>query len=179
MDEECSDVSELDSHIGSKNKSITFLLIHMIGCEPCERVLPEWLKIENIIRDNIGEDVLKKNGVVIADIDNGSAIQLKNVEKVFSFPTILFFKNGKKETYENSEVYKKKKDEEKYKIDDFMEWIFSKCPNIQDGGNKKINRKTKKNRKGGKWTRKYKHSINCKRPKGFSQKQYCKYGRNK
>lgn len=27
------------------------------------------------------------------------------------------------------------------------------------------------------WSRKYKRSINCKRPKGFSQKQYCKYSR--
>ena len=32
---------------------------------------------------------------------------------------------------------------------------------------------------GGKWSRKYKKRINCKRHKGFSQKQYCKYGRNK
>lgn len=30
-----------------------------------------------------------------------------------------------------------------------------------------------------KWSSKYKKSINCKKPKGFSQKQYCKYGRNK
>jgi len=30
-----------------------------------------------------------------------------------------------------------------------------------------------------KWSRKYKKSINCKKPKGFSQKQYCKYGKNK
>ena len=29
-------------------------------------------------------------------------------------------------------------------------------------------------KKGGKWSRKYKLSINCNRPKGFSQKQYCK-----
>ena len=36
--------------------------------------------------------------------------------------------------------------------------------------------KTKKN-KPRKWTLKYKKSINCNRPKGFSQKQYCKYGR--
>lgn len=36
--------------------------------------------------------------------------------------------------------------------------------------------KTKAKRK---WSNKYKKSINCKRPKGFSQKQYCKYGRNK
>lgn len=27
------------------------------------------------------------------------------------------------------------------------------------------------------WTAKYKKSINCKKPKGFSQRQYCKYGR--
>jgi hypothetical protein len=28
-----------------------------------------------------------------------------------------------------------------------------------------------------KWSVKYKKSINCNRPKGFSQKQHCKYGR--
>jgi hypothetical protein len=28
-----------------------------------------------------------------------------------------------------------------------------------------------------KWSNKYKRSINCRRPRGFSQKQYCKYGR--
>ena len=34
-----------------------------------------------------------------------------------------------------------------------------------------------KKRVGGKWSIKYKKSINCNRPKGFSQKQHCKYGR--
>ena len=29
------------------------------------------------------------------------------------------------------------------------------------------------------WSRKYKLSINCKRPSGFSQRQHCKYGRRK
>lgn len=42
--------------------------------------------------------------------------------------------------------------------------------------NIKYNRKNK-SLKGGKWTKKYKLSINCNKPKGFSQKQYCKYGR--
>ena len=32
---------------------------------------------------------------------------------------------------------------------------------------------------GGKWSLKYKRSINCNHPKGFSQKQHCKYGRKK
>lgn len=31
--------------------------------------------------------------------------------------------------------------------------------------------------RGGKWSLKYKNSINCNRPRGFSQKQHCKYGR--
>lgn len=35
----------------------------------------------------------------------------------------------------------------------------------------------KKRKKTRKWSRKYKLSINCNKPKGFSQKQYCKYGR--
>ena len=28
-----------------------------------------------------------------------------------------------------------------------------------------------------KWSLKYKRSINCAHPKGFSQRQHCKYGR--
>ena len=39
-------------------------------------------------------------------------------------------------------------------------------------------RNTRK-KKGKGWSAKYKQSINCHRPKGFSQKQYCKYGRKK
>ena len=41
---------------------------------------------------------------------------------------------------------------------------------------RRITRKRKSNKKR-KWSAKYKRSINCRRPKGFSQKQYCKYGR--
>ena len=34
-----------------------------------------------------------------------------------------------------------------------------------------------KTQKGGKWSKKYKKSIDCNNPKGFSQRQHCKYGR--
>lgn len=46
---------------------------------------------------------------------------------------------------------------------------------------KKGTRKVRKVKVGGgrKWSKKYKKSINCKKPKGFSQRQYCKYGRKK
>jgi len=46
--------------------------------------------------------------------------------------------------------------------------------------NRKYTMKTRKNKKSKKrWSLKYKKSINCKRPRGFSQRQYCKYGRKK
>ena len=55
-----------------------------------------------------------------------------------------------------------------------------------EGGSKKKNRKYRKYtiktiknkiKRSKKWSLKYKKSINCRRPRGFSQRQYCKYGR--
>jgi hypothetical protein len=40
---------------------------------------------------------------------------------------------------------------------------------------KKQRKSRKRGKRGGAWTAKYKRSINCNRPRGFSQKQYCKY----
>ena len=34
-----------------------------------------------------------------------------------------------------------------------------------------------KKKKPHKWSMKYKKSINCNKPRGFSQRQHCKYGR--
>ena len=48
-----------------------------------------------------------------------------------------------------------------------------------EGPSKKRQSKKRSPIRGGKWTKKYKKSINCKKPKGFSQKQHCKYGRKK
>ena len=50
--------------------------------------------------------------------------------------------------------------------------------NVIRGGKKKSKRKRKTLKKAKrKWSNQYKKSINCKKPNGFSQKQYCKYGR--
>jgi hypothetical protein len=42
---------------------------------------------------------------------------------------------------------------------------------------KRQHKSKKKGKRGGAWSAEYKKSINCKRPRGFSQKQYCKYGK--
>lgn len=48
---------------------------------------------------------------------------------------------------------------------------------------KKIRDENKNNRSqaqtGGKWSLKYKKSIDCNHPRGFSQRQHCKYGKRK
>jgi hypothetical protein len=62
--------------------------------------------------------------------------------------------------------------------DEHVRKIYETQSELSDG--KKSNKsrtKTRKLKKGGKWSLKYKKSINCKHPKGFSQKQYCKYSR--
>ena len=51
-------------------------------------------------------------------------------------------------------------------------YIFSHY-NIMARNKKRVGTK----RVGGKWSINYKKSINCSHPKGFSQKQHCKYGR--
>lgn len=38
--------------------------------------------------------------------------------------------------------------------------------------------KRKKAQKTQKWSNRYKKSIDCDHPKGFSQKQYCQFGRS-
>jgi hypothetical protein len=44
-------------------------------------------------------------------------------------------------------------------------------PSVYGGKKRTIRRK--------KWSTKRKRTINCRRPRGFSQKQHCKYGRKK
>ena len=44
---------------------------------------------------------------------------------------------------------------------------------------KNRSRKNRSRKRRRHWSAKYKKSINCKRPKGFSQRQHCKYGRKR
>lgn len=155
-----SPIRELNDDIDS-GKDV-FILIYMEGCGPCNEMRPEWKKIENIF-------LLKKNNpkyknVVIADMDNYYSDRLRSIkEPPNEFPTIKYIskKGTNIEDFENSDIPNKER-----KVDAFMDWI-----------NSKVNNNTTTNQEGGKWSQKYKSSINCRRPKGFSQKQHCKYGR--
>jgi hypothetical protein len=141
------------------------------------------------MKNVLNKDFLNRNDIVIASIDHQLAEGLKNLTtKPSSFPTMIFITNSGKdvENYEDSTINNKDRT-----IDSFVEWINLKSgeKNISKSDNENyVPHKTHKKRhnkliggtrkkRGGKWSLKYKNSINCKRPKGFSQKQHCKYGR--
>ena len=179
-------IDKLNKHLTHKDDKI-FILFYMEGCGPCNATRPEWSKLKNVLSNHF----LNRDDIVIVSIDKDLAGKLKNIGKEpNSFPTMRYMTHAGKinETYEDSDISKKDRT-----IDSFVEWIQHKSgeTNITQSVKHHLNTKTHKNKthqkmkkfrgtrkhKGGKWSLKYKRSINCNRPKGFSQKQHCKYGR--
>jgi thiol-disulfide isomerase/thioredoxin len=176
-------IDKLNKHLTHKDDKI-FILFYMEGCGPCNATRPEWSKLKNVLSNHF----LNRDDIVIVSIDKDLAGKLKNIGKEpNSFPTMRYMTHAGKinETYEDSNISKKDRT-----IDSFVEWIQLKSgeKNITQSESKhsktkshkkssiKLGGGTRKHR-GGKWSLKYKRSINCNRPRGFSQKQHCKYGR--
>lgn len=176
-------IDKLNKYLTSKDAKI-FILFFMEGCGPCNATRPEWSKLKNVLSN----DFLNREDIVIVSIDKDLASKLKNIgSEPSAFPTIKFISNAGKtnENYEDADISQKDRT-----IDSFVEWIKKKSGENEisisekSGGKKgktikrnKYKSKTKPKSRNKKWSRKYKRSINCKRPKGFSQRQYCKYGR--
>jgi hypothetical protein len=146
----------------NNNKSKVFILYYMEGCGPCNATRPEWNKIKNSLKK-----FKNNNNVAIVDIDQVLSSKIHKLKPPNSFPTMRFITDGGKkiQNYEDSNITKKDRT-----IDCFVNWINSETKHMQNGGTRKLKKKHK-------WSLKYKRSINCRNPRGFSQKQYCKYGR--
>ena len=159
-------INSKDGNIEELNRFIEqgkqiFILFYMEGCGPCNATKPEWKKLHNVFANN------NNHNIVIADVDQAVMKELKGLNiQPKGFPAIYHIsKNGKLYLdYEDAEISKKDRT-----IDSFVEWIEN---HIKKGSRGKKMR-------GGKWSLKYKRSINCNHPKGFSQRQHCKYGRKK
>jgi len=183
-----NNIEEIDKYI-EEGKDV-FVLIYMEGCGPCMATRPEWDKLKTEL-----EQKYKSNNIVIADIDKNLLASLKYIGDIDGFPTMKFISQKGKlvESYENANISNKDRS-----VKSLVNWIESKInPTVMKGGSprqlvrrlhknygtqkyKSKSRKTykykkeRKERKQRKWSLKYKRSINCNRPKGFSQKQYCK-----
>jgi vacuolar-type H+-ATPase subunit F/Vma7 len=170
-----SPIKKLEKIIQYSPNNKVFMLVYMEGCGPCNNVRPEWKKLENVLKE-----LNNRDNIAIVDVDKDFFEKIKYVQKkqLSGFPTIIYVtKKGQIiENYEDSNI--KNKDRS---IDSFVEWIKLKMKEDITTKNNKTYKKSKRNTTkkyyGGKWSSKYKHSINCNKPKGFSQKQYCKYGR--
>jgi thiol-disulfide isomerase/thioredoxin len=190
------DVSMVDKMI--KQGKDVFILVYMEGCGPCNATRPEWEKIESALK----EQYANNDKLVVIDVNKDFMSSIKHIGKVDGFPTMKYIGNHGKmvESYENSSV--KKQDRS---VSSFINWIESKInkmesttptssakhvykristtkkhhynPHHKKTRNHKKTHNHKRIHRGGKWSRKYKLRINCNKPKGFSQKQYCKYGR--
>ena len=188
------EIDALNNHLSNKDAKV-FILYFMEGCHPCNATRPEWAKLKNVLSN----DFLNKSDITIASVDHTLCGQLNNIgSEPNSFPTMRFMTNAGQEieNYEDSDISNKDRT-----IDSFVEWIKNKTgennitisevsPKSKKPSSskrmrhhpkgsyrhKQLGSKTRKI-KGGKWSAKYKKSINCSSPKGFSQRQYCKYGR--
>jgi thiol-disulfide isomerase/thioredoxin len=169
-------ITKLDEFLLNKK---VFIIIYMEGCGPCIAARPEWKKLENILKN-----YTNNNEVAIVDIDKDLIHKVKYIKNQPSgFPTIIYITNKGEtiENFEDSDIINKNRS-----IDSFVEWIKSK-ENVENKTKHTDKSSSKNQQRGGKtkkrlytkWSSKYKRSIKCRRPKGFSQKQYCKYGRKK
>jgi len=171
-------LEQLNKYLSNKNNK-SFVLIFMEGCGPCNETRPEWSKLKNILSKSNNNKTIG-----VFSIDKDLVSKVSKLKEPTSFPTMRYITDSgnKVENYEDSDISKKDRT-----IDSFIEWIKHKSgeKNITKSETQSI-KKTKTNRKqnggtrkmrGGKWSLKYKRSINCNRPKGFSQRQHCKYGR--
>ena len=168
-DNDKTNIDTLNKIIQNNPNNKAFILYYMEGCGPCNSTRPEWEKLKNVLKNYEDND-----NIAIVDIDQVLSNKINNSkQEPNSFPTMRFITNkGKKvENYEDSNIKNKNRT-----VDSFVEWIKLKTKNNQSGG-KKMTTRSKRNNKNKKWSQKYKRSINCNRPRGFSQKQYCKYSR--
>ena len=163
-----SNKSDLINKYIKEGKQV-FILFYMEGCGPCNATRPEWKKLKNVL-----ENKYKNNNIVVAEIDQETIKHIKNLKtSVVGFPTMIYIANkgSIEEKYEDSTISSKNRS-----IDSFVEWIES---HVKNNRNNKTMKQSGGWKKKHRWSMKYKKSINCRRPKGFSQRNYCKYGRKK
>ena len=152
-----------------KSGKDAFVLIYMDGCGPCMNTHPKWLELESDFKD---QDNI---GVFDIEMSNLGEINHEGLKRnIAGYPTMRHVHGDSASEYEKCENISHDRTHES-----FVEWInkmSSKKKSSMRGGSRarKTSKRAKRIRGGGKWSLKYKRSINCRRPRGFSQRQYCR-----
>jgi len=172
FDEITPEMNGLENALEDFNKSISsgkkvFLFLFMDGCGPCNETKPEWKKFQEQLKNKS-----HKNEAVVAVAVNQKLFDklLGAGSEPMGYPCLRYINGKTIEEYEDANIENKDRS-----AGSFIKWVESKAARgMKQAGGKKTRR-----RRGGKWSLKYKRSINCRHPKGFSQRQHCKYGRRK
>ena len=199
------DASKIDEMI--KQGKDVFIIVYMEGCGPCNATRPEWAKIESALKEQYSTNdklvVIDVNKDFISNIKHiGSIDGFPTMKYIGTYGKTI-------EPYEESSIKKKDRSINSFinwiesKINKVISTtptssvknVYNRISQTKKHSNKRHNKRhtkrhskkhTKKHKtrhtkiySGGKWSKKYKLSINCKKPKGFSQKQYCKYSRKR
>lgn len=138
------------------NGNHIFMLIRRDGCPPCESTKPEWLKIEH------SSQIKPKNGIIV-DIEEQTLNEIGYMNpavNIVGFPTMVFIKNKKIKSYDDSKT--NKRDELKGKsrtVDSFVDWIveeYEKHPiktRKMRGGKRRKTKRNKRTRRRSKKSR--------------------------
>uniref|UniRef100_A0A6C0B9F6 Thioredoxin domain-containing protein n=1 Tax=viral metagenome TaxID=1070528 RepID=A0A6C0B9F6_9ZZZZ len=182
-------IKKLNNEIDS-GKHI-FLFLFMVGCGPCNSTKEPWLKIKTYLK----EEHTKNPNIVVAMVDKDFYPKLTRAGKEpIGFPTLRYISANDAEEYEDAKL-----DVRDRSAKSFADWIELKVgkkgvmKGVMKGGKmpghtisckkavfkRRAGGRRNRTRRGGKWSLKYKRSIDCKRPKGFSQKQHCKSKKNR
>ena len=188
---------------GHKNGHHCFVLIYLVGCGPCNMTKPEWKKVAG---EFDYQDKNKGVVMVHIDQNNLDRIHgVVGNYPIQGFPTMLHVHKNNISSYEDSSVKNKNRSAESFrewinkyvnmsgvgntnsssssresKMEELHRPLLSMSVSNRARSRSISSKHSKKHRHrqtGGKWSLKYKRSINCKHPKGFSQRQHCKYGR--
>ena len=155
-----------------KSGKNAFVLIYMDGCGPCMSTHPKWMELESNFKNQ--DDI----GVFDIEASKLEEINHEGLKRnIAGYPTMRHVHGNTTSEYEKCENISHDRTHES-----FVDWINSissgKKSSMRGGGRyraKITSRKTIKRTRGGrKWSLKYKRSINCRRPRGFSQRQHCK-----
>lgn len=182
-----------------KKKKHVFLFIFMNTCGPCIETKPQWDEIPRFLNEKHPDChdcvVARINYKFFGDLPNAGS-------EPAGFPTLRYVKDNYIEEYEDSgfsdrstksfvDWISNKMEKDMKKDTKSQVKTLKKSSSTRKSSSKKqpqsLTRKRKSSSKksslssffqlGGKWSMKYKKSIDCKKPKGFSQRQHCKYGR--
>lgn len=156
-----NEVKQFNKLLKDDDKKIMYV-VHRPGCPACDAFIPKWDQFKtNMSNKGINNDiVLAKINVSIL-----AAVDLKDKHNINGVPHIMLQNGNVLNEYTGN---RDPEDLEKWLLETFYKKI---------GGKKhkgKSKRKLKKSQTKKKWSLKYKRSIKCNKPKGFSQKQYCK-----